>query len=252
MKPGPSGSAADPTPADSGKRAGVWPALHWYCLGAWLTLAVYLADLYRLDPDRNLAGYMAEGGPFQNLQLMLLGWALLLCLWGAWRLEHTIRRVTFFWLGPLFYLFWREADWDKDVFSAWFGLERGVRMFSWRYLWNGGELPWLLRVIWGAVSLGMVAVWAYGCWRARAVWPLFLRMLRSPPVVFWLGLTLFILIAAQAVERLGLAPASVPGVRDPYSEEAPELLGEFALLCSVIHFIEQARALPRANEASIA
>lgn len=217
------------------------PPLHWYCLLALITLALHLADLYRLDPDHSLAGYLAEGGPFQNLQLLLLGWSLALSVWALWRLEGTARGAMVFLVGPLFYLFWREADWDKDIFSAWFGVEQGVRMFSWRYLWKGGELPWQLRLVWGVVSLGLVATWGWACWRARKAGRTFWQIMTLIPVWFWLALAVLCLAASQAAERLSLLPPSP--ARDPYLEEAPELLGELALLCFVIHFFEAAKRI---------
>lgn len=217
-----------------------WPPLHWYCLLAWGTVAAHLLDLSRLQPDRTLPAYLAEDGPFQNLQLMLLGWALGICGLGLWRFRGDRRQALVFLLGPLFFLFWREADWDKDHLSALLGARQGVRMFSWRYLWSGAEVPALLKVLWGTVSLGLIAAWLMACWRVRAAWPALVRLVKTPPVQFWLGLTLVCLGLSQGLERLGLVP-HLRGVRDPYWEEAPELLGEVALVSFMILLFEHAR-----------
>jgi len=43
---------------------------------------------------------------------------------------------------------------------------------------------------------------------------------------------------AQILDRSGLVPSLTLGIRDPYVEEGPELLGALALLCLMIHFLE--------------
>lgn len=222
-----------------------WPALHWYCLLGWLIAAAHLLDLSRLRLERTLPAYLAEDGPFQNLQLLVLAGALGLCLLGLGRFRDARRGALVFLVGPLFYLFWREADWDKDHFSALLGAQQGVRLFSWRYLWSGSEVPTLLKVLWGGVSLGLLAAWLRACWRVRTTWPTLTRLVKTPPVRFWLVLTLGCLGLSQMVERIGLVP-HVPGVRDPYWEEALELLGELALLSFMILLFETARMNPPA------
>jgi hypothetical protein len=217
-----------------------WPPLHWYCLLAWVTVAIHLGDLSRLQPDQVLPVYLAEDGPFQNLQLLLLAWALALCGLGLWRFQEDRRRAMVFLSGPLFYLFWREADWDKDHLSALLGADKGVRMFSWRYLWSGTEVPIRIKVLYGTVSLGLVAAWLEACRRARATWPMLVHWVSTPPVRFWLGLTLVCLVSSQALERLGLMPHA-SDVKDPYWEEALELLGEVALVSFMILLFELAR-----------
>lgn len=218
-----------------------YPTLHWYCLLAWGTVALHLLDLTRLDPDHALPGYLAEGGPFQNLQLILLGWALLLGAVAIWRHRGHDRGAAVFLVGPLFFLFWREADWDKDYFSAWLGTGEGVRMFSWKYLWAGSEMPLALRMIFGVVSLGLAAVWLAACWRVRAAWQTFWRLVWTRPVFFWLVLSGVAFAGAQILDRSGLVPSLTRCIRDPYVEEGPELLGALVLLCFVIHFLEQVR-----------
>lgn len=220
-----------------------WPPLHWYCLLAWGAVALHLLDLSRLHPDHTLPAYLAEDGPFQNLQLMLLGWALGICGLGLWRFQGDRRQALVFLLGPLFFLFWREADWDKDHLSALLGARQGVRMFSWRYLWSGAEVPTLLKVLWGTVSLGLAAAWLVACWRVRTAWPTLVRLVKTPPVLFWLGLTGGCLALSQVLERVGLV-SHTSGVRDPYWEEAPELLGEVALVSFMILLFEHARRKP--------
>lgn len=222
---------------------GAYPPLHWYCLIAWGTAALHLLDLSRLDPDHTQPGYLAEGGPFQNLQLILLGWALLLGVAAIWRSRRHARGGAVFLAGPLFFLFWREADWDKDYLSAWLGARQGVRMFSWKYLWAGSEMPLALKVIFGATSLGLVAAWLAVCWRFRAAWRTFRNLVWTRPVFFWLVLSGVSFAGSQVLERSGLVPSLTRGIRDPYVEEGPELLGALAVLCFVIHFLEHARKL---------
>jgi hypothetical protein len=218
-----------------------YPPLHWYCLLAWGTTALHLLDLSRLDPDHTLPGYLAESGPFQNLQLALLGWALLLCVVAIWRYQGHERGAAVLLVGPLFFLFWREADWDKDYFSAWLGAGQGVRMFSWKYLWAGSEMPLTLKIVFGVVSLGLVAAWLAVCWRFRAAWRTFRSLVWTRPVFFWLVLSGVSFAGSQVLERSGLVPGLTRGIRDPYVEEGPELLGALALLCFVIHCLEHAR-----------
>jgi len=129
------------------------------CLLLWATLALHLADLWRLQRDAPFAAHLAEGGPFQNLQLTLLAWALLLCGFTARSNRGHERSVMVYLLAPCFYLFWREADWDKDVLSLHLGQE-GIRMFSWRYLGTASESPLILKLVFGVVSIRLVAAWA--------------------------------------------------------------------------------------------
>ena len=129
----------------------------------WISIAWYLVNLAWQNPDQSMPHYMAEGGPLQNLQLWLLGSSLFVGCLGIWKHRGEERGVFVFLIGLCFYLFWREADWDKDYVSAWLGKE-GVRMFSWRYLVAGSEFPLRLKVFLGTTSIAVVAAWLIYCW----------------------------------------------------------------------------------------
>ena len=214
--------------------------LEVFCCFLWITLALHLLDLGRLQPGVTMPDYLAEDGPFQNLQLALLGWALLLCGRGIRRHQGEFRGALVILLGPCFFLFWREADWDKDHVSAWLGAE-GVRMFSWRYLTAGPEIPLQLKVVLGTISVGLAVAWGFLCWRFRTSFRILLQFVRARMVSVWLILFLVCLSLAQFPDRKWLPQEYHPTVREPYIEEAPELLGELALLFAVMTMLENMR-----------
>ncbi len=194
--------------------------------------------LGRLRLDTALPAYSAEGGPLQNLRLARLAASLGLGLWTVWRCPGPEWRVWFYLLVPAAFLVWQEADLDKDHLSLWLGASHGVRMFSWSYLAEGDEVPLRLKVLFGVVSMGLVVLGLLGCWRCRAAWPAFWSRLWSGPRRFWLMASGLFFALPVAMERLGLESRWAPGVRNPFGEEAPELLGTLAWLCLVIHLWE--------------
>jgi hypothetical protein len=213
---------------------GTQSSLGWFCVGLFITLALHLVDLARMRPDVNMPGYLAEGGPFQNLQLAVLGWALLLCAVGIWTRSGTVRGALVFLVGPCFLLFWRESDWDKDYLGPWLGADNGVRMFSWAYLVRGAEVPGLLKLVYGVVSLGLTFTWLAVCWRYRASLRALWELVRSGSAWIWLMVTGLFLGASVVLDKSWLMGAAHRGVRDPYLEEAPELLGELAWLFFIL------------------
>lgn len=175
------------------------------------------------------------------MQLALLATALAFAVAGLCRGREPQRAAWMFLLGPLFFLTWREADLDKDYLSAWLGAPSGVRMFSWKYLTGGAEMPGRLKWLFGLVSLGLVVLWLGACWRRRTAWRPFRQWIGSWPVWFWLlGAGIFLALP-RLLEHSGLEKRWAPGVRDPYLEEAPELLGALAVLCFTLHFHEKLR-----------
>ncbi len=116
-------------------------------------------------------------------------------------------------VGPLVYLFWREADWDKEVFSAWFGVEPGVRMFSWRHLWGRPDLPISMKLLWAGGSLGALVAWLCWSWRQRRALPVLRRLIARFPVWLWLAVTGIFLPACPGTGSGVVRPERGPGHR---------------------------------------
>ena len=194
----------------------------------WIIVAFHMADLVRIDPDTNMTGYLAKGGPFQNLQLVVLGGTVLVCIRGIRRHEGLLRGAWVILSGPFFYLFWREADFDKDYLSAWLGFG-GIRMFSWRYL-TLGEVPLQLKLVLRTISLALTATWLGLCWRFRASLTVLRDLIFTRQAGFWLAMGVIRLAIPQSLDWGWVLPDLRERVSDPYLEESPELLGELALL----------------------
>ncbi len=174
---------------------------------------------------------MQEYGLFQNVQAVLLGWAFALSLLSLWRAEGQTRTFWVFVLGFAFFFFWRELDLDQEFFED--------RMFSWAYLFRD-SVPLTNKVILGLPSLGLSLAWGgYMVWRGPTLVAMLRRYNQTPSVV-WGGLTLVCFGLAQiwdkatAFQRDWGIQIYDRATKDPYIEEAFELLGAVAFVLLIL------------------
>ena len=174
---------------------------------------------------------MREYGLFQNVQAGVLGLALGLSLLSLWRAEGQARVFWVFVLGFAFFFVWRELDLDQEFFAD--------RMFSWAYLFRD-SVPLSTKLILGLPSIGLSLAWGgYVVWRA----PLLAAGLRHSgrgASLVWAGLTLAcfglgqIWDKATAFQRDWGIRIYDRATKDPYVEEAFELLGAVAFVLLIV------------------
>ena len=174
---------------------------------------------------------MQEYGLFQNVQAGVLGLALTLSLLSLWRAEGEGRAFWIFVLGFAFFFFGRELDLDQEFFED--------RMFSWAYLFRD-SVPLSSKIILGLPSLGLSLTWgSYVAWRAPTLVAAARQRSRAASVV-WSALTLACFGLAQvwdkttAFQRDWGIEVCDRATKDPYIEEALELLGGVAFVLLIV------------------
>ena len=182
-----------------------------------------------LDAEEWLS--MQEYGLFQNVQAGVLGLALGLSLLSLWRAEGETRAFWILVLGFAFFFFWRELDLDQEFFED--------RMFSWAYLFRD-SVPLTSKIILGLPSLGLSLAWGgYVVWRAPTL-VAGLRQRSQTASAVWGGLTLAcfglgqIWDKATAFQRDWGIQIYDRATKDPYIEEAFELLGAVAFVLLIV------------------
>lgn len=223
-------------PLYRGRSAQLFPLF----LFLFLVLMFHFVDILHREPDTWMAPYLAEYGPLQNIQALFLLAALAVIVQGFLRSGRPGRGLWALLLGPGFFLLWREGSLDKEILASWLGYPGGVRMFSWRYLWEAERFPPLLRLVFGTVSLGLTAAWLGLVWRHRRDAWAEVRRAFVPKAVFWAAVSLSCLFVAQLWDKassvkkhLGLELNRLQ-VSNPFVEEGLETLGEFSFLLFVL------------------
>ncbi|GMV82390.1 MAG: hypothetical protein AMXMBFR7_35740 [Planctomycetota bacterium] len=184
---------------------------------------------------------LEEWGAWQNTQNAVLFLALVLIVRAAVRAQYEARAAFVFVLGFIFFLFWRELDLDKELF--------GARMFSWTYLeWSEDKMSWRVKVLLGGLSIGLsLGYLAFVLLNPRRIFR-GLRDRMQPAVVLWGGIGGLFLALAQLWDKAAMIYRHLhvtirsPEDKDPFDEEALELLGEIGMLLFVLALV---RTVPR-------
>lgn len=181
------------------------------------------------NPDEWLN--MQEYGLFQNIQASVLGGAFGLSLLRLFRSEGDERTFWIFFVAFAFFFFWRELDLDQEFFED--------RMFSWAYLFRD-SVPVKNKIILGVPSITLALVWtSHLVWQAPTIVHTVWQRLQTATVV-WGGLTLTCFGLAQiwdkttALQRDWGIQIYDRATKDPYVEEAFELLGGVAFLILIM------------------
>ena len=182
-----------------------------------------------LNPDEWLN--MQEYGLFQNIQAGVLGLALGMTVLALHSAAGEERTFWIFFVAFAFFFFWRELDLDQEFFED--------RMFSWAYLFRD-SVSVKKKIILGVPSITLTLVWGgYLVWQASTI----VRVVRQRlhvATLLWGGLTLGCFGLAQIWDK-ATAFQRDWGIRiydratkDPYIEEAFELLGAVAFVLLIL------------------
>ena len=167
---------------------------------------------------------LSDYGPMGHLQWMVLFAALAVAVAMAIRTRGEERC---FWLvvAPLvWFLFWRELDFDSNVLTA------GDRAYSWGRMFETRlSLPQKLMLY--VPSIGLTALWAVYVVRHLGAITRGVRRRLAPATVLWTLGALGLLLGSQLWDRKYVGTNRPP---ERYTEEALELLGEIAVLVLVV------------------
>lgn len=174
---------------------------------------------------------MQEYGLFQNIQAGVLGLAFGLSLLTLFRSGGDERTFWIFFVAFAFFFFWRELDLDQEFFED--------RMFSWAYLFRD-SVPVKNKIILGVPSMTLALGWVgHLVWQAPTIMRTVWQRIHAATVL-WGGLTLACFGLAQiwdkttAFQRDWGIQIYDRATKDPYVEEAFELLGAVAFLLLIL------------------
>ncbi|MCZ7646543.1 MAG: hypothetical protein M5U26_14865 [Planctomycetota bacterium] len=206
----------------------------WFArsLGVFAFVALACLIVSFTEPE-SWIGSLEEYSPFQNLQAAVLGVAFFANLYAIFRTAGDRRNLFAFALFFTFFLFWREMDLDKEFLHA--------RMFSWTYLFKSDDkIPLVNKILLGAFSIGTAVSWlVFAALRFGSIRRSIAAHLQ-PRIVFWAALTFLLLFLAQIWDKASMIARHVHVVvhdmadKDPFDEEALELVGEVGVLFLVL------------------
>lgn len=212
--------------------------LHLAVFLVWV-LGTVVLGLFNPDEWLNLEEY----GLFQNVQAGVLGIALGMTVLALFRAEGEQRPFWIFVLGFAFFFFWRELDLDQEFFED--------RMFSWAYLFRD-SVPMKNKLLLGVSSITLALGWgSHLVWQAATIVRTVGQRIHAATVL-WGGLTLGCFGLAQiwdkatAFERDWGIQIYDRATKDPYVEEAFELLGAVAFVLLILEL----KSLPGAAHSS--
>ncbi len=199
----------------------------------FLAVVAACTVLGAFDPDNNKFLNLEEYSPLQNLQAGLLGLALILNIAAIFRTEGQARSFWILLLAVSFFYAWRELDLDKEFL--------GARMFSWKYLTQSEEkLPFKYKLLMAIPSISMTVLWlGHFLIRFRSIYRGTLERIQ-PLTVFWGAIHFIFFFVAQVWDKATMIRRHVKlnihdmAHKDPFAEEAMELLGEVAFLFFIL------------------
>ena len=170
-----------------------------------------------------------EFGSLQLCQNFILLIALIISF--KWVLKNdSPHALGAFFLGLCFFLFWRELDIDKEIFSA--------RMFSWNYLYDD-DLSFIEKAGLFLTSLTLIFTWIRMMYVRRSYIKKEFNEFIKSKAFWWLVMAIGVLAVAQlwdkadSVQRNFGITIPVEG-NDPFPEEMMELIGGTLLMFAVL------------------